>query len=171
MPDARAYGRIVVRRYKADEDAVDRGHHARQADAARAPADRLLDLQRSAGNHAVAGLLARDKDPRAPDDTATSVTSQLGDLGVIPLDAATWDANGKDVHIVFGQGPIVTGFMEAFRRGRPLDPAWVSTPAAKSTMTGALIAQAHLSGPSGGKDGLVNATINFEKVEHDFVKR
>jgi hypothetical protein len=54
---------------------------------------------------------------------------------------------------------------------RPLDPAWVSTPAAKSTMSGALIAQANLSGPSGGKDGLVSATISFEKVQHEIVKR
>jgi hypothetical protein len=160
-----------VRSHKADEDALERRHDAPRVAAARAPADALLDLQRSAGNHAVAGLLARDKDPKAPDDNATSITSQLGDLGVVPLDAANWDANGKDVHIVFGQGPIATRFMQAFTRGRPLDPAWVSTPAAKSTMTGALIAEAHLSESSGGKDGLVNATINFEKVEHDFVKR
>jgi hypothetical protein len=116
-------------------------------------------------------MLARDKDPKAPDDNATSVTSQLGDLGVIPLDSARWDANGKDIHIVFGQGPIATEFMQAYTEARPLNPAWVSTPAAKSTMTGALIAQASLSGPGGGKDGLVSATINFEKVEHAFVKR
>lgn len=160
-----------MRSYKADEDDVARRHDAPRSAAARAPVDRLLDLQRSAGNHAVAGMLARDKDPKAPDDNATSVTCELGELGVIPLDSASWDANGKDVHIVFGQGPIATKFMEMFTRGRPLNPAWVSTPAAKSTMTGALIAQAHVSGESGGKDGLVSATINFEKVEHDFVKR
>jgi hypothetical protein len=162
-----------VRRYEQHpHDGVERGHDARRADAARAPADTLLDLQRSAGNHAVAGMLARDKDPKAPDNNnATSITTQLGELGVIPLDSASWDANGKDVHISFGQSPIVSDFMQAFRAGRPLNPAWVSTPAAKSTMTGALIAQAQLSGPSGGEDGRVNATINFEKVEHEFVKR
>ena len=132
----------------------------------------MLALQRSAGNRAVSGMLARDKTgEKAPEDTATSVTTQLGDLGVIPLDSASWDANGKEVHIIFGQGPIVTAFMQAFTAGRPLNPAWVSSPVAKSTLTGALISSAHVSGESGGKSGLVSATINFEKVEHDFVKK
>jgi hypothetical protein len=58
---------------------------ARRADPA--PAAAMLALRRSAGNRAVSGMLARDKDEKAPDDTATATntTSQLGDLGVIPL--------------------------------------------------------------------------------------
>jgi hypothetical protein len=161
-----------VREYKHPDDALRRERAARRAEPAQAPADAMLALQRSAGNRAVSGMLARDKaGEKAPEDTATSTTTQLGDLGVIPLDSASWDANGKEVHIIFGQGPIVSAFMNAFAKGRPLDPAWVSSPVAKSTMTGALIASANVSGESEGKAGLVSATINFEKVEHDFVKR
>lgn len=161
-----------MRTHHHPEDSAERERARRRSDAAAAPGDAVLALQRSAGNHAVAGLLARDKTDAAPEDSATSVTSQLGDLGVIPLDFANWDSNGKDVHIAFADGPITTQFMEAFTKGHALAPAWVSSPVAKSTLTGALIGSAQITGPSGGRrNGLVQATINFEKVDHDFVKR
>lgn len=148
-------------RREAQDEAQRRGRRSDPAEAP--PTDAVLALQRTAGNRAVTGMLARDK---APQDTATSTTSQLGDLGVVPLDAASWDANGKEVHIVFGQSEIVTKFMHAYTEGRALDPAWISSPVAKSTLTGALISQAQLS----ERTGLVSASLNFEKVEHDFVK-
>jgi hypothetical protein len=159
-----------MRAHERQSDDRTRRREERRADAAAAPADAVLALQRSAGNHAVAGMLARDKDDKPPPD-ATSVTSQLGDLGVIPLDSASWDSDGKNVQIMFADGPLTTRVMDAMVKARPLDPAWISTPAMKSTMTGALIATAQASGPGGGHGGSVQATINFEKVDHDFVKR
>jgi hypothetical protein len=128
------------------------------------PADALLALQRGAGNRAVTGMLARDKD-KAPEDTATSTTAQLGDIGVIPLDSASWDMPAKEVRIAFIGGRIGAKVMQASAEGKPLDPSWVSSPAAKSTLTGAIISSAQVDGDR------IYAGVSFEKVDHEFVKR
>jgi hypothetical protein len=162
-----------VREHRHPDEDRRRERAGQPAGAAPAPADALLSLQRAAGNRAVAGMLARDKDDKdnkAPEATATNTTTELGDLGVIALDSARWDANGKDVHIVFAQSSLDAKVMQAVADGRVLKPAWISSPAAKSTLTGAMIATARLAGESTGA-GFVYATVNFETVDHDFVKR
>jgi hypothetical protein len=151
-----------MRAHRVRQDDRDEQRAGRAAAPAPAPADAVLALQRGAGNRAVSGILARD--PKAPEDTATNTTCQLGDLGVIPLDSVNWDRNGKEVHIVVRNSPIASAFMQAAATGKLLDPAWVSSPVAKSTLTGALLSNAQLN------EDLIAATVNFEKVEHEFLK-
>jgi hypothetical protein len=130
------------------------------------PGDAVLALQRGAGNRAVTAMLARDK---APEDSGTNTTMLLGDLGVIPLDYANWDANGKEVHIGFVQSPISARFMAAAAAGTVLDPAWISRPGLTSTLTDAVIARA-AAPDAQATEPRIEATLNFLKVHHDFSK-
>jgi hypothetical protein len=72
------------------------------------------------------------------------------------------------VRLVFPGGPVAAKVMQAAASGRTLDPAWVSSPVAKSTLTGAAISSVQAG--SGGEDRIF-ATVNFEKVDHEFVRR
>jgi hypothetical protein len=152
---------------RARRDRPPTGAAGERAAAAQPPEDAVLALQRRAGNRAVTAMLARDK---APEASGTNTTMLLGDLGVIALDYASWDANGKEVHIGFLQNPMAPKFMAAAAAGTVLEPAWVSRPGLKSTLTGALISRVE---PPGAQDPepRYQATVDFEKVDHDFSGR
>ena len=128
-----------------------------------APAEALLQLQRHAGNRAVAGMLARDPVPATRQ--ATSVTMGMGDLGVIPLDSFHLEQARKEMQVSFGWSPIVPRFMNAAGRGEPFALVWISSPAMRTEMTAVYIGTVTTSGGEDPEDQIVSATLSFESIE------
>jgi hypothetical protein len=77
--------------YRHDDAARDRRSGSGERKTPPAPqtvTDRVLALQRSAGNQAVSGMLARD----TKEKVATGPTAKVGDIGTIPIESVNLDA-------------------------------------------------------------------------------
>jgi hypothetical protein len=78
--------------YRHDDAARDRRSGPGERETPRAPrtaADQVLALQRSAGNQAVSGMLARTPDTK--EKAATGPTAKVGDIGTIPIESVNLD--------------------------------------------------------------------------------
>ena len=101
------------------------------------PVADLLQLQRSAGNQAVASLLAR----QPTEEKAATMTAGLGDdIGVIPIDSFSWGSSGSpggtggkghpevhEVTISFVLNAAASAVSQAAAGGRHIDAAFIST--------------------------------------------
>jgi hypothetical protein len=136
----------------------------------------VLGLQRTAGNRAVAALLARQPAPGdteavpATEQKGATMTLGLGDLGVMPVDAATWALERSELTVLMTRNALSAKLMQAAAEGKGFDSAFLSTYAAKSTMTDVVLSGYSDRGESGGQEAYVQITLNFKAVEHDFVK-
>ena len=105
-------------------------------EAARPPESGVIELQRAAGNRAVAAMLAR-----APsEEKAATMTAGLGDdIGVIPIDSFSWGSTGnpgnvgkghaeiREVSISFSSSPASARIAQAANDGRAIKAAFLST--------------------------------------------
>lgn len=79
---------MSLRRERAERDRPGGERPAHEAPAP-APSDRVLALQRSAGNQAVTALLARSPDTQ--EKAAAGPTAKVGDIGTIPIESVNFD--------------------------------------------------------------------------------
>ena len=98
----------------------------------------VLELQRAAGNRAVAAMLAR----QPTEEKAATMTAGLGDdIGVIPIDSFSWGSAGNpgnvgkgkaevhEVSITFSPSPASARVAQAANDGTPIKAAFISTSA------------------------------------------
>src|SRR5215213_9029496 len=81
--------------YRHDDAARDRrsdpgGEHPARREP-RSAAEQVLALQRSAGNQAVSGMLARAPDTK--EKAATGPTAKVGEIGTIPIESVNLDVS------------------------------------------------------------------------------
>jgi len=118
------------------------------------PALDVLALQRSAGNRAVATMLARDAAPEKMDTSATG-TATLTKVGVIPLLSFSMGGSpplGKpqsEVSFTSKVGPHSDKLMKAFTAGTILDAEVVLTSGFKVKFLKAMIASYSTSSNEG----------------------
>jgi hypothetical protein len=132
------------------------------------PVSDVLQLQRSAGNRAVAAMLAR----QPTEETAATMTAGLGDeIGVIPIDSFGWGTSGgsgstgkghseeHEVSISFGLNAAASAISQAVSEGRHIPAAFISTQ--KMTID---FADVLLSGYSQNDRG-ITVTLNFTDMK------
>jgi hypothetical protein len=133
------------------------------------PAVDLLQLQRSAGNRAVAAMLSR----QPTEEKAATMTAGLGDdIGVIPLDSFSWGSTGNpgstgaighqevhEVSISFSHNPASAAIARAVSEGTPIENAFISTSTTTVDFTDVL-----LTGYQDGDRGST-VTLNFASMK------
>ena len=140
----------------------------------------ILGLQRSAGNQAVSALLARQPAPadsrEALPTTERGATMTLGlgdDIGVIPLDSASWGEFRKgevhDLHVSFLDNPAVAQIQQAALRGAPIPEGFYSTTGAMARMKDILVSAVSFDEGSSGKS-IVSLTVNFASMKVEPVR-
>lgn len=154
----------------------DRRRHAaepRKRPAEPAPADSILALQRAAGNRAVSGLLARDGTKDEPkEERGSTMTLGMGDLGVIPLESASWRQKESELDVQFVSNPLVVKLNESSVMGKRFSKVFLSTWTMMSKMDDVYISSFQMPAPTGGqRDQLVVMTVNFTEVVHEPVKK
>jgi hypothetical protein len=150
------------------------------------PAERVLALQRSAGNRAVSALLARDgakpADKAKPEPAAvTGARVSLPGIGTIPLLSVSLGATpgggaigrgeaerqAREVFVSSKVGEHSAGLMRATLDGKPM-AVEVIIPSGKSTvrlkLTGALVSSYNTSGE--GPAAIETWALNFQAIEH-----
>ena len=140
----------------------------------------MLDLQRTAGNHAVSALLARQPAPadsRAPpaEERGSTMTLGLGDdIGVIPLDSASWgDSRGGELHelrVSFVNNPAVPKIQQTALRGTSIPSVFFSTTGITSTMTEVVLTTISMNDSGDGSAPSIHLTLDFKTVEHKPVR-
>ena len=140
----------------------------------------VLGLQRAAGNRAVSALLARQPAPadsRVPPTAERGATMTLGlgdDIGVIPLDSASWgDSRGgelHELHVSFVNNPAVPKIQQAALNGTPIPSVFFSTTGSTSTMTEVLVTNISMNDSGDGSAPYVQIALDFKTVEHKPVR-
>ena len=144
------------------------------------PADALLALQRSAGNRAVTGLLARqpsptDSKPKPKQERAATSTLGLGDeIGVIPLDSASLgqaDRDGQvhDLNVTFVSNPALPMIQKAMLSGRPIPEGFYSSTSMKLQLKSIVITSMTTSDDHEGAQ-IISLSINFTSIEMEPVR-
>ena len=162
-------------------------HPRRGEDAAAVPRDAetlpaeasILELQRSAGNRAVSTLLSRQpapadsRRPPAPERAATMTLGLGDDIGVIPLDSASWGESRKgtvhELFVTFADNPATPLIQQAAAQGKPIPSGFFSTSGAMSTFTDAVLTAMSMT-DAGGEGAMITLTVNFETIEHKPVR-
>jgi hypothetical protein len=141
---------------------------------AEAAAD-VLALQRTAGNHAVSRMLARQPSPK--EDRAATMTAGLGDdIGVIPIDAFGWPAGNPgavgsgestvhEVTISFESNAAAPAIAQYVAQGRPIPKAFISTQKVTFDLTDVVLSNYQESGHGTSRDGTITVTLNFAGIE------
>jgi hypothetical protein len=170
---------------------------AQAAPTRQAPADRVLALQSTAGNRAVAAMLARDPDAPvqadakdAPKDKKPAAPSgmhvTLGGLGTIALESATIQGSGpgggsggtgrgrdqerqppREIILSSKLGEHSAALQRALVDGKPMDGEIVLS-GVKIVVKGAVVSSYSTSEAGGGKEPMEAWTINVQSIE--FVK-
>jgi hypothetical protein len=154
----------------------DRRRHAaepRKRPTEPAPADSILALQRSAGNRAVSGILARDgtKDEPKKEERGSTMTLGLGDLGVIPLESASWREKESELDVTFVNSPLASKLQEAAAKGKPFPSVFLSTWTMMSKMADVYISNFQLPTSGGEEQPIMVLSLNFKEVAHEPVKK
>lgn len=132
----------------------------------------MLALQRSAGNRAVSGILARDgKDEPKKEERGSTMTLGLGDLGVIPLESASWRQPESELDVSMVNNPLASKLQEASATGKHFASVFLSTWTMMSKMADVYITNFQLPTTSGGDDGIIVLSLNFKEVVHEPVKK
>ena len=132
----------------------------------------VLGLQRSAGNHAVSTLLARQPRPGQQRAASTS-TLGLGDpIGVIPLDSANVgeadrDGNLHELHVTFVGNAVVPKLSEAFAKGKAFEEGFYSSAAMKLTLKGIFISAMTVTEDHENGGEIVTLSLNCTTIEHE----
>ena len=145
------------------------------------PVDTLLALQRSAGNRAVSAMLARQPAPadsEAKPKQARAATSTLGlgeELGVIPLDTATWgqaDEKGRlhELHVSFVHNPAVPALAEAMMKGKSIPEGFYSSRGGKITLSSIVITSLTYSQDLESGELMVSMSVNFTAAQAEPVR-
>ena len=147
---------------------------------AEAPGDGVLALQRSAGNRAVAALLARapDTKEKAPAPEATGSRVTLSDIGTIALESVSWgeqrvksppereeDKSGE-IHLSSVVGSHSPRLLNAATNGTPMDAEVVITSGGRTMrlkLKSAIVASYHQG--SGGEGSVETWTLNYASAE------
>jgi hypothetical protein len=132
---------------------------------AAAPPHPLLELQRTAGNRAVAGMLARQPqaEPAEAPAKGGGYTLELGDLGTIPVIALSWEQRRNEVVITSPTGDYLPRLMQAAAQGRPFPVVVLAAPGVRSTMREVIISSVQT-----GSGEVVTFTLNFKEIEHEY---
>jgi hypothetical protein len=131
----------------------------------------VLALQRSAGNRAVSGLLARQPSPSR--QKAATSTLGLGEvIGVIPLDSASIgeadrDGTIHDLRVTFTGNPMVPKLSEMYAKGTPVDEGFYSSVGMKLTLKGIVITAMTVAEDHEGGGEIVSLSLNCASIEHE----
>jgi hypothetical protein len=143
-----------------------------------APTERVLALQRAAGNRAVGTLLARAPKakpkpaPKEPESLAERRVSHIVLEGMAPIEAEGWSwagasANNRDLQVTVRQGAHSSELMRAVTEGREFPHAelnWYGRSGGgfRVRFTGVMITSYHVAG---GEDALLeHYTLNARDV-------
>jgi hypothetical protein len=163
-----------VRRFEPEPP---RGTPAGSREAEPLPAEAaVLGLQHSAGNRAVAALLARQPSPaKAAGERGATMTLGLGeDIGVLPLESASWDPSsrsaGRDLHVTCVLSAATQKVQEAASKGTTIPEGFFSTTGGKALLKGILITGTTTS--EGNQSGRPNVSfsLTFDSVEFEPVR-
>jgi type VI protein secretion system component Hcp len=146
-------------------------------------AERLLALQRSAGNRAVGAVLARAPDtkekPKAP--AATGYAATLPGIGTIELQSLSFgsdrtspggggggdrDQSPREMTFSSKVGEHSTKLQQALGDGRAMDVVVTMPGGVKLTLKGAIVSS-YSAGAGGGGDTLETWTLNFVGIEQE----
>jgi hypothetical protein len=146
----------------------------------RSEADKVLALQRSAGNQAVSGLLARSPDTAEPKtEGAEGTRATLSGIGTIPLLSASFgmgNAPGgstsgrreggkgpREIVLVSKVGEHSAKLVKATADGNPMAVEVILASGVRLKLKGALVSRYSTSGE--GPDALESWTLDFESLE------
>jgi hypothetical protein len=169
------YGREQTRRRRPDEPEAGREDAERRA---QPEPERLLELQRSAGNRAVSALVARQPEKADAKQKDTGMRVTLPKIGTIVVESVQFppggahggrggddkEIAGREVVITSLQGPHSTDLLKAMLDGRPLPEVVIVMPGGvRVTLRGAMISGYTVS--QGGKEPLESWSLNFRAIE------
>ena len=139
------------------------------------PAEALLALQRSAGNRAVAGMLARQPQPAPTAPKAgpeqkkgATMTVGLGDELVIPVDSMQWKKETELAVVFESTNPAVSDLHRAHLGGKHFETGFASTYALMSRLTDVIISGFTFSDT--GPDQMVSMELEAKSVDHQPVR-
>jgi hypothetical protein len=156
-----------------DEREVRRRDEAGAVAAPISPAARMLALQRTVGNHAVAAMLAREAAPKQEPAHALAI---VAGLGTIPLESVSLGEAHKggsreapvasrDVSMTSKQGDHSSALELASRDGKAFEVELLIGEKLRVKLHKALVVSYSLSG-HGGSDGPMESwTMNAESIE------
>ena len=139
-------------------------------------AERVLALQRSAGNQAVTGLLARDTKPKEKEKTAApGAQATLSGIGTIALRSVSFppqagrpgDPKDGPRELVFTSdvGEHSAKLMRASLDGKAMTVEIVMPGGMTLKLEGAIVGSYSTSSGGGGRDELESWTLNFASIE------
>jgi hypothetical protein len=150
---------------------------AERAPRAAAPAtstEHILDLQRSAGNHAVTGMLAREEKA-----AESNKSVDIKGLGVVPIlsyqigrtappsgtaGSAKPDIDPKQVVFSSAQGEHSPKLMQAVAKGEPFELAVIQTGGPQVTLKGGVMASNYFVSGADGPTSTESWTLVADKV-------
>jgi len=137
-------------------------------------AARILALQRTAGNHAVAALLAREAKPKQPEPA--QAVAFVGGLGSIPLLAVglgeahkggdrEHPTTSRDIPVMSKQGEFSAALALASQRGDVFEVELFVGDKVRIKLHKAMIASFSTANGSGGDGPMDSWTFNAESIE------
>jgi hypothetical protein len=156
---------------------------AQERPAENAPAAGVLALQRSAGNRAVAAMLARSPDTAAPkgEEKAAGQHAVFPGIGTIPLQSIQFGGGGppgrardepavRDIVCTSLQGEHSAALMRASLEGKGVDVE-IIMPSGKGTLiiklTNAMVTS-YSTGSGGGDKPMETWALNFTAIEYRY---
>ena len=143
----------------------------------------VLGLQRAAGNRAVSALLARQPSPTAPEakppkQESKAATSTLGlgdELGVIPLEWASFveadpDGNVHELNASFVDNPAVPKIQAAMLHGKAIPEGFYSSTSMKVSLEDILITSMVSSSDPGADEQIYSISLHFMESKFERVR-